>query len=94
MSMSAGKMLLGLVVGISAGVLVGVLFAPAKGSVTRRKIARKGEAYVDSVKDEIDEYSDIISRKFEEIKEEIKDEVEKVKTLVESGKQNAKSSLS
>ena len=90
MSMSAGKMLLGLVVGISAGVLVGVLFAPAKGSVTRRKIARKGEGYVDAIKDEIDEYSDVISRKFEEIK----DEVEKVKTLVESGKQNAKSSLS
>jgi len=36
--MDSGKVFLGVLAGITAGALLGILFAPAKGSETREKI--------------------------------------------------------
>jgi len=49
--MSTGKVVLGVVAGAAVGALIGILFAPARGSVTRRSIYRKGEHEVDGLKD-------------------------------------------
>ena len=38
--MSTAKVVLGVVVGAAAGALLGVLFAPSKGTVLRRSIYR------------------------------------------------------
>jgi gas vesicle protein len=43
--MSAGKVLLGLLAGVAAGATLGILFAPEKGAVTRKRIAKKGDDY-------------------------------------------------
>ena len=68
--MSSGKVFLGVLAGLAAGALLGILFAPEKGSVTRKKISKKGEDYADILKEKFDEFLDNISGKYEETKEE------------------------
>ena len=53
--MDTGKAALGVIAGIAAGALLGILFAPAKGSVTRRRILHKGEEYVDDLKEKFED---------------------------------------
>ena len=48
-----GRMVLGILAGLAAGTLIGILFAPDKGSATRQKIVHKGEDYIDSLKSRI-----------------------------------------
>ena len=71
--MNAGKVVLGVMAGIAAGAVLCILFAPEKGSDTRKKICRKKEELGDSLKDKFDEFVDGISQKFEEVKSDISD---------------------
>jgi len=48
--MSTGKVVLGLLAGMAAGAVLGILLAPEKGSDTRGKISKKGKDYTDSLK--------------------------------------------
>ncbi len=77
--MSSGKIFLGVLAGLAAGALLGVLFAPDKGSVTRQKITKKGEDYAEAVKEKFNEFLDNISEKFEKVKEEVEKEIPKAK---------------
>ena len=80
--MSSGKLLLGVLAGVAAGAVIGILLAPDKGSVTRRKISKKGDDYVDALKD-----------KFNDLLESVTDSVETAKkeaeVLIEKGKSKA-----
>lgn len=67
--MEKGKIVLGILGGIAVGALLGVLFAPDKGSITRRKISKKGEEYLDDIKDKFDEFLDSVSEKYAEVKD-------------------------
>ena len=40
--MNSGKLLSGILIGAAAGAILGVLFAPEKGTETRGKISKKG----------------------------------------------------
>jgi gas vesicle protein len=73
--MSSGKVLLGVLTGLTAGALIGILFAPKKGSVTRKKIAGKGSDYADAVKEKFNEFLDGITKKYEDVKEAAKESV-------------------
>jgi gas vesicle protein len=53
--MNTGKILLGVLAVATAGVLVGVLFAPDKGSETRRKIGKKVEEFAERLGEKIHE---------------------------------------
>jgi gas vesicle protein len=46
--MGSGRVLLGFLAGAGVGVLMGVLFAPDKGSVTRQKLSEQGKVYSQS----------------------------------------------
>lgn len=66
--MNSGKVLLGVLAGVAAGAALGILFAPAKGSDTRRKIAVKGEDYADSLKTQFNDLLTTISENFQKDK--------------------------
>ena len=67
--MGSGKLLLGVLSGVAAGAVLGILFAPAKGSDTRKKIAKKGEDFTEGLKEKFDEFLKDISGKQEEASE-------------------------
>ncbi len=68
--MSTGKVLVGVLAGLAAGALLGVLFAPDKGSETRKKLAKKGEDSVEGLREKLDELIKGFSEKFEAAKQE------------------------
>jgi gas vesicle protein len=85
--MSTGKFVLGVLAGLAAGAILGVLFAPEKGSVTRMKITQKGEDYADAVKNKFSSFIDGINEKFESVKDEVsrgRQKVQEVKKDVKS----------
>jgi len=64
--MKSGKLLLGVMAGLAAGALIGILFAPDKGSVTRKKMYEIGDEYAEELKGKFSDLVDNITRKFED----------------------------
>jgi len=79
-SNNAFKLIGAILIGAAIGGTLGILFAPDKGSNTRKKISRKGEDIKDSIKDKFSEFVDNITEKFESVKEDISDAAEKAKS--------------
>ena len=69
-----------LLIGFSAGLLLGVLFAPAKGSETRESISNRGR----DLKDKFNDLVDSITDKFDSMTEDAEE-------LAEQGRQRVKS---
>jgi len=86
---STGKVLFGVLAGAAAGVLLGVLFAPEKGSTTRRKITETSNDYTDELKDKFDEFLSSLNEKFDAVKANAKDFAEKGKSKYEEMKKTA-----
>jgi len=85
--MNSGKVILGALAGLAAGALIGVLFAPDKGSESRSKIVKKGEDYLDSVKQKFNSLLDNISGKYNGGRVDVTDSGETVREMQASGGQ-------
>jgi gas vesicle protein len=68
MIMNTIKITLGVFAGIAIGAIGGILFAPAKGSSTRRKITHLGEEYSDELKEKFEDLVSIIAEQYEDSK--------------------------
>jgi gas vesicle protein len=86
--MNTGKLLLGVLAGVAAGALLGVLFAPDKGSETRKKITRKGTDYADDLKNKFNEFVESATEKLDEAKTETSSVLEKNKARIQEFKTN------
>ncbi|MFN7099774.1 MAG: YtxH domain-containing protein [Flavobacterium sp.] len=71
--MKADKVVLGILGGVAVGALLGVLFAPEKGSKTRKKIADKSADYAEELKSQIDALIGTIQKKYDAATEDGKD---------------------
>ena len=78
--MSNGKFLAGILLGAAAGAVLGVLFAPDKGTDTRKKISKKTSKLGDDLKSKFDVLSDTIKEKFDSIREDANDMMDKSRT--------------
>ncbi len=63
--MSNGKIILGVLAGVVAGAILGILFAPDKGCETRKKIAKKGADVADDLKNKMNGFVTELTDKFE-----------------------------
>ncbi len=71
-----------ILVGFTAGLLVGILFAPAKGAETRSEIARRGR----DLKDKFNDLVDSISERMEEVEEKVDSFAESTKRKIKEAK--------
>jgi gas vesicle protein len=78
--MSSGKILLGVLAGVAAGALLGVLFAPDKGWNTRKRISKKANDYADALTDKFNEFLETVSRNVENANEEATDFVKQTES--------------
>jgi gas vesicle protein len=81
--MGSGKVLLGVLAGVAVGATLGILFAPDKGSTTRKKISRKSDDYAEELEEKFNEVVEGITRQFDEVKEEASRLAEEGKHKVE-----------
>lgn len=78
-SNNTGKLIGALLLGAAVGGALGILFAPDKGSETRKKISGKGEDFTDALKEKFNEFLESINEKVESVKGDCKDTVKKGK---------------
>ena len=88
--MSTVKVVLGTLAGLAIGSIAGILFAPEKGSKTRKQIMAKGNDYVDELKSKLDEFSDSVKERFESTKKDAENIAEKGKAKYDDVKKDVK----
>ncbi len=82
-SNNTGKLLGAVLLGAAIGGAFGILFAPDKGSETRRKISKKGNDLTDAVKEKFDAIVDKFKKEVEEVKDQANDFAENGKSTIE-----------
>jgi gas vesicle protein len=90
--MKTDKAVLGILGGIAAGAMLGILFAPEKGTKTRKRIMNKGTDYVDGLKGKFDSVLGTMTNKYEKLLKEgehlisdKKDSFDTVKNEIKNG---------
>ena len=80
---NGGKLVSALLLGAAVGSLIGILFAPDKGSETRKKISSKGNELTDAVKEKFDAIVDKFKKEVDDVKEKENDYTENGKSVIE-----------
>jgi gas vesicle protein len=85
--MSSKKVMIGAVVGVAAGAVLGLLFAPAKGAMMRQKMARKITDRAEDIQESLGEYIDSTTEEFDSVKQGAMDLIETAKKKAASASQ-------
>ena len=70
---TSSKILIALGAGLAAGAIAGVLFAPGKGSETRKKIADSGKKLSERINSKIKECNEKRERAFSHVNNEMEE---------------------
>lgn len=87
--MDTGKVVLGALAGLATGAILGILFAPEKGTETRKKIATKGKDSLDDLKNNYNDLIDSLSSKLDDVKNEGKKYIQEGKNYLQDGQELA-----
>ncbi|HLF63943.1 MAG TPA: YtxH domain-containing protein [Saprospiraceae bacterium] len=74
MNSGKGKVVLAVLAGATVGAALGVLFAPDKGSATRKKIADTSHEYTTRLGSKVNGFVDSITPRFHSMKEVVTDD--------------------
>ena len=88
MGNSSGKVISALLLGAAVGSALGILFAPDKGSETRKKISTKGSDLTDAMKEKIQELIEEFKNETEAVKGKATEFVSNEKSVIEQLKSN------
>ena len=80
--MSTSKVLVGIIAGLAAGAVVGLLMAPDSGSNTRKKLSQKGQGYVDDLKSKFNDFLDGFMNQVETVKDDASDLADRAKSKI------------
>jgi gas vesicle protein len=72
---NTGKILTAIAAGAAAGAVLGILFAPDKGTATRKKINSRGEKLADNIKYKFRRGKDKMSNLKDDIAQKINEKV-------------------
>jgi len=89
--MKAGKVVFGVLAGVAVGALIGIVFAPGKGSKTRKDIVGKGEDYLEDLKEKFNSFLASASEKYDGAKHETEELIGRGKARYEEVKKELKS---
>jgi gas vesicle protein len=100
--MSAKNILIGALAGLTAGVAIGVLVAPAEGAETRQRISDTAESFKRKLRklrgvtaDELDELNDIFEKETEGLRDDVRSRVlQLIKAAKEKGNHIKEEALS
>jgi gas vesicle protein len=81
--MGSGKVVLGVLAGVAIGATLGILLAPDKGSVTRRKISDKADDYTEGLEEKFSEFIKSVTQQFEAMRAQAADAAAGAATTVE-----------
>lgn len=87
--MNSGKILLGILAGVAAGAAIGVLFAPDKGTKTRKSISKKSDGFIEELKDKFDGFLKTVSDKYDSTAESADELMDKGKTKINDFKKRS-----
>ncbi|WP_333600766.1 YtxH domain-containing protein [Flavobacterium sp.] len=71
--MKTSKVVLSVLGGVAVGAIAGILFAPAKGTKTRKRILKKGNDYTKDLKNKFNGLYDDVVTKYEHVTDKAKE---------------------
>lgn len=78
--MKTGKFLAGILSGAAIGAIAGILFAPKKGTETRRSITEKGNEYMYGAKSKYNDLADNLSHRYDSVKSKVRGKSKQLET--------------
>ncbi|MEX0648903.1 MAG: YtxH domain-containing protein [Balneolaceae bacterium] len=76
--MISGKVLASLISGIATGAVLGMLFAPDKGTESRKKIYEKGDELMDELEKKFQDLNNDLKNKYKSAEKEVRQQAEEL----------------